>query len=88
MIELTEKDKKMLLKLGYLKHDIPYIEEDSYFYKTFDGEHITEKQAIAKLGRERWLSGIGRARFHSDATCSFKKNPRKGIYIYSSIWNK
>lgn len=88
MTELTEEDKKTLLKLGCSKDDIPYIMEDSYFYKTFDGERITERQAIVKLGRERWLSGIGRARFHSDATCSFKKNPSKGIYIYSSIWNK
>lgn len=88
MIKLTKRDKETLKKLGYLKCEISYIEEDSYFYKTFDGEHITEEQVIKLLGRERWLSGISRARFHSDATCSSRTNRNKGVYIYSSIWNK
>lgn len=66
---LTIDDMKMLLRIGYLVTDIPQIVDCAEKCKYFrNGKRLSYKRAQKILGREEWLSGIGRAAFHATAT--------------------
>lgn len=64
-MKLTESDKAYLSLLGYLKEDFQQIEEAAAgtVYE-YEGRRISGKKAIELLGREAYLSGIGRSSFH------------------------
>ncbi len=70
---LTKEDREMLLSMGYSKNDVIQI---NYVVarieiRRIDGntqQTITSKDARALLGRERFLSGLGRSSFHYTAT--------------------
>lgn len=62
---LTEEDKALLLKWGYLKEDLPQIEEAANVSTfTVDSRSATWETACNAIGRQEFLSGIGRSAFH------------------------
>ena len=87
---LTKRDKAYLMKIGYLSCDLPYIERAAgsmkyEYWKTHKAagdtfhteEKIDQERAIALVGKQAWLSGIGRACFHASAVRE-TKGSRKG----------
>lgn len=87
MVKLTKKDKEFLKKIGYLDMDFSYIEKANYKYYLENNQRISEEEALKKLGRECWLSGIGRACFHASAASDCKRGS-KIIYIDSDTFDK
>lgn len=85
-MELTEKDKKLLLKWGYKEEDFKQIEDcmnNASFgvWKTNKSRHVTNEKALWYCGGERFLSGISRAAFHASA---MRETRFKNISIYFS----
>lgn len=69
-MKLTSEDKKLLTEWFYSEEDCKQIERATtktiYDYYDDKGRKITIKaeEAIAMLGREKYLSGIARSTFH------------------------
>ena len=67
---LTDDDKKTLLGWGYLEEDLEQIEMECNYcvftqqFKNKPEKELTRDEVIKKLGRKRFLSGIGRTAFH------------------------
>lgn len=87
MAKLTKKDKEFLKKNGYLEEDFNQIEKANYKYYIEYNQRISEEEALKKLGRDRWLSGIGRACFHASAVRECKRGSEI-IYINSDTFDK
>ena len=74
-MKLSNKDKKYLRDIGHTDMDFNQIENASRYtkYEFFNVNDesivtkISQKQAIEILGRETFLSGLGRSAFHSSA---------------------
>lgn len=75
-MKLSDFDKDLLLEMGYLKTDLPYVEKagDSIKCSFHDGsannsikKELSQKEAFKLLGRQSFLSGIARAVFHNTA---------------------
>lgn len=82
---LSKRDKTYLMKIGYLSSDIPYIETavgsmKYEYWKRHGEEKIDQERAIALVGKQAWLSGIGRACFHASAV-RVTKGSHKGNYL-------
>lgn len=89
-MKLTNKDKEHLLSIGYLNEDLPVIEftikrmrYEMFFTtkKVIPAIRLSQKQVIAMLGRETFLSGVGRATFHNSAVRSNEGLPNVAIYF-------
>lgn len=89
-MKLTNKDKNYLISIGYLTEDFNEIENATrtMFYEMFSipedtSPHIpmTQKQVIEMLGRETFLSGVGRATFHTTAIRSTESRPYMAVYF-------
>ena len=83
-MKLTNKDKDYLLSIGYKNEDFADIENTSIRYELiiFDVSiKINQKEAVKILGRNDFLSGIGRATFHGSAWRCHKNSP-KNISVY------
>lgn len=67
-MKLTQDDKALLLRWGYIERDFAQTEEATRrtTYK-FCGEQIRRDETICLLGREKYLSGISRSAFHYSA---------------------
>lgn len=70
-MKLTKEDIELLRSWGYLQKDIPQIKEaivrssyELYDKTTYKTKWITADEAVELLGREQFLSGIGRSTFH------------------------
>lgn len=87
MVKLTKKDKEFLKKIGYLEMDFNQIEKANYKYYIEYNQRISEEEALKKLGRNRWLSGVGRACFHTSAVRECKRGSET-IYIKSDTFDK
>ena len=80
---LTDEDKRTLRKFGYPKSDFKQIEEAAN-RSTYSIESDTKPktinvwEAIDLLGREKFLSGIGRSAFHWDCR---RENPDTGVSV-------
>lgn len=88
---LTKRDKAYLMKIGYLSCDLPYIEAavgsmKYEYWKAGKEEKIDQERAITLVGKHAWLSGIGRACFHSSAVRETKcSHGRNCVYFKDSI---
>ena len=102
-MKLTNKDKKYLLSVGYLNEDLPQIEvstkgmryemylkpdADVKTYEIKPAIRITQKQAIAILGRKAFFSGVARATFHRTASRSVDNIHNVCIYFEYMQWGK
>lgn len=89
-MKLTNKDKNYLSSIGYHNDDFDVIERNSksikYELMSRTNKDISvklnRKQAISLLGRETFLSGIGRATFHDSAVRTAESNPNLSVYFY------
>ena len=85
-MKLTNKDKKYLLSIGYTESDFEQIgniaKHTKYEMFTKEDESIvttiTQKKAIELLGRNTFLSGLGRTAFHRSAV---RFNDDDTIYV-------
>lgn len=74
-MKLTNKDKKYLLSIGYTENDFEQIGNIAKYTKydmiTREDEsivtRITQRECIKLLGRNTFLSGLGRTAFHRSA---------------------
>ena len=93
-MKLTNKDKNYLLSIGYLTEDLNEIEISTrrmryelFFILDDSKPHIrmTQKQVIEMLGRETFLSGVGRASFHRTAIRSTENIPYVAVYFERNL---
>lgn len=95
-MKLTKKDKEYLLSIGHAESDFEQIENVAKYtkYDMFTKEdesivtRITQKKAIEILGRNIYLSGLGRTAFHYSAV---RYNDEGTIYVVfdgSKFFNK
>lgn len=90
-MKLTDKDKKYLLSIGYHQVDLATIEKMGKNIRCvlcFSEDNkpeikLTQNQAIGILGRETFLSGIGRATFHQSAMRSTDNIKDVRVYFNS-----
>lgn len=84
-MKLTNNDQAILIRWGYTRNDFSQIEHamrnDTTIY-TVDDVPIIRDEAIRRLGRETWLSGIARSAFH--ATCVRETEDGESVYFDSS----
>ena len=69
-MKITKEEKMYLESCGYGRKDFAQIREAIRRDKTtyeMDGAPITREEAIARLGRRDYLSGIARSAFHFTA---------------------
>ena len=85
-MKLTNKDKQYLLSIGYSENDFEQIGNIAKYtkYEMFTKENesivttITQKKTIELLGRNTFLSGLGRTAFHRSAV---RYNDEGTIYV-------
>lgn len=85
-MKLTNKDKNYLLSIGYLNEDFAVIENTPIRCELIINDvsiKINQKEAIKILGRNNFLSGIGRSTFHGSAMRSTESLPHN-ISVYFS----
>lgn len=89
-MKLTNKDKDYLISIGYRNEDLHIIEftikrmrYELFFTtkKVNPAIRLTQKQVIGMLGRETFLSGVGRATFHNSAVRTSDDLPNVAIYF-------
>lgn len=83
MFILTKKDRCILSGWGYSEKSIAQIEEATRMMiftaiKAHKEVRISRAEAIRRLGRENFLSGISRAAFHWDAD----RQSEDGHHVY------
>lgn len=69
-MKITKEEKMYLERCGYSKKDLAQIREATRRDKTtyeMDGNLISREEAIARLGRLVYLSGVARSAFHFTA---------------------
>lgn len=65
-MKITKEEKMYLERCGYGRKDLAQIREDKTTYE-MDGTSITREEAVTRLGRLDYLSGIARSAFHFTA---------------------
>ena len=83
-MKLTNKDKDYFLSLGYKNEDLAVIENTSISYELVINEvsiKISQKEIVKILGRNNFLSGIGRATFHASALRHIESIPNVFVYF-------
>ena len=93
--KLTEEDKEELLLLGYLQEDFWQINlafkecefeiTDNNIEKGCKTRKCGAKRAVEVLGREHFLSGLGRAAFHATSV-RYSVDGRFEIYFDLRKW--
>lgn len=86
-MKLIKEDKESLLKNGYTEKDFPQIEaamlKKNTKYKLND-KLISREEAIAILGREKYVSGISRSAFHWSAVRQVKEGSYEELIYFDS----
>ncbi len=88
-MQLTEKDKALFISKGYTESDLQQLQDAvNEVHLTLvngdDEQRITKREAIRILGRETFLSGIGRSAFH--ASCIRDSSDGKSVYFALRKW--
>lgn len=86
-MKLIKKDKELLLKNGYTEEDFPQIETAMLKKNTkyeLNDKLISREEAIAILGREKYVSGISRSAFHWSAVRQVKEGSDKELIYFDS----
>ena len=82
-MKLTNKDKNYLLSVGYIEEDFAVIENTSIRYELIIYDvsiKISQKETVKILGRNNFLTGIGRATFHNSPMRHNESIPN--IFVY------
>ena len=83
-MKLTNKDKDYLISIGYLNEDFAVIENTSIRYELIINDvsiKISQKEIVKILGRNNFLTGIGRATFHNSAMRHIENIPNVFVYF-------
>ena len=83
-MKLTNKDKDYFLTIGYKNEDLAVIENTSISYELVINDvsiKINQKEIVKILGRNNFLSGIGRATFHASAMRHIESIPNVFVYF-------
>jgi ABC-type branched-subunit amino acid transport system ATPase component len=83
-MKLTNKDKNYLLSIGYKNVDMAVIENTSIHYELIINDvsiKISQREIVKILGRNNFLSGIGRATFHASAMRHIESVPNVFVYF-------
>ena len=83
-MKLTNKDKNYLLSIGYINEDFAVIENTSIRYELIINDvsiKINQRETVKILGRNNFLSGIGRATFHASAMRHIESTPNVFVYF-------
>lgn len=88
-MQLTEKDKALFLSKGYTESDLPQLQDAANEVRLTlingdDEQRTTKREAIRILGRETFLSGIGRSAFH--ASCIRDSSDGQSVYFDLRKW--
>ncbi len=88
-MNLSKKDKEILLNQGYTLDNIKQIKGLIYKFTLCD-EYKNETRISATLAREKlsdsdFLSGLGRAAFHRTSFREVEDKKYKGILIESNL---
>ncbi len=88
-MQLTEKDKALFLSKGYTESDLSQLQDAVNEVRLTlincdDEQRITKREAIRILGRETFLSGIGRSAFH--ASCIRDSSDGQSVYFDLRKW--
>lgn len=78
-IQLTTKDKRFLMGIGYLEEDILQITRTEFVIESHE-KPITTDKAIRIVGRNSFLSSVGRATFHW-STIATNSNCSRRVHI-------
>lgn len=90
-MKLTNKDKKYLISIGYNTEDFSVIEETTKHIKyellpngnkSKYAFRLNQKKVIEILGRDVFISGLGRATFHWSAVRYTETQQGNVISIY------
>ena len=95
-MKLTNKDKNYLLSIGYTENDFEQIGNIAKYtkYEMFTKEDesivttITQKKTIELLGRNTFLSGLGRTAFHQSAVRYIYEGTIYVVFDGSNFFNK
>lgn len=96
-MKLTNTDKDYLISIGYPNNELFDIENATNNMKyTLFFVHdenmpeikITKKRVIDLIGRNSFLSGLGRATFHRTAVRNIPKAPDIAISFEYTKWGK
>ena len=83
-MKLTNKDKNYLISIGYINEDFAVIENTSIRYELIINDvsiKISQKEIVKILGRNIFLSGVGRATFHASAMRHIENIPNVFVYF-------
>lgn len=83
-MKLTNKDKNYLISIGYLNEDFAVIENTTISYELIINDvsiKISQREIVKILGRNNFLSGIGRATFHASAMRHIENVPNVFVYF-------
>lgn len=83
-MKLTNKDKDYLISIGYINEDFAVIENASIRFELIINDvsiKISQKEVVKILGRNNFLTGIGRATFHSSAMRHIESIPNVFVYF-------
>ena len=83
-MKLTNKDKNYFISVGYIDEDFAVIENASIRYELIINDvsiKISQKEIVKLLGRNNFLTGIGRATFHNTAMRHIESIPNVFVYF-------
>ena len=89
-MKLTVEDKQFLKDIGYPDNQLNQIEKAaaSTIYKVDNKKRISCKKAIEVIGRENFLSTLGRSAFHWNSSTETKDGEHFVSFDSSSMFNK
>lgn len=83
-MKLTNKDKNYLISIGYINEDFAVIENTPIRFELIINDvsiKISQKEVVKILGRNIFLTGIGRATFHASAMRHIESIPNVFVYF-------
>lgn len=83
-MKLTNKDKDYFLSIGYIDEEFAVIENTPIHCELVINDisiKISQKEIVKILGRNNFLSGIGRATFHNSAMRHIENIPNVFVYF-------
>jgi ABC-type branched-subunit amino acid transport system ATPase component len=83
-MKLTNKDKDYLISIGYINEDFAVIENTTIRYELVINDvsiKINQREIVKILGRNNFLTGIGRATFHASAMRHIESIPNVFVYF-------
>ena len=88
-MKITKEEKMYLERCGYGRKDFAQIQEATRRDKTtyeMDGAPITRDEAVTRLGRLDYLSGIARSAFHFHSHAYHGGRESNPVRLVQAVW--